>query len=114
MPPVHVDPAKVCEFARFDRALDVLLVRSVGAVDRPDTDSFVNIDALLGSPDVALRVGARYFRAQRHHGLEGTGWVIGCLGWTDAGVEESTEGEHIVYALGAVLFHFFTMIVGIG
>src|SRR5438552_3007337 len=82
-----------------------LFIRCIRAIYGAHADCLLNGDLLFRSPDIAFVVGASDLRLQRHHWLKGAGRIVRCLGWANAGVDEASQREHVVQALGAVLLH---------
>src|ERR1700686_4045526 len=61
---------EVRQFARLDRALYFFFIRSISAIHGSHMNRFFQRDLLLRPPDIALGIGARYLRLQRHHWLK--------------------------------------------
>src|SRR5216683_4091554 len=105
---------EVGQLARLDRTLQVFFERSVGAIHGSHANRFFQRDLLLRPPDIALSVGARYFRLQRHHWFKRPRRIIRRLGWPDSGIDEAAQRKHVVHAIRSVLLHLLAVIVSVG
>src|SRR5260370_27427981 len=111
---IAAEDYEIGELACFDGTFQILFVRSVGSIDGAHPNRFFYSNFLLGSPNVALGVGASHFRLQGHHGNEFSRRIIGGLRRADAGVQKTPQGTHAIEALGAVATHFFAVIIDVG
>src|SRR6266404_9637570 len=108
VPSQHLE---VGHFARLNRPLKVFFERSVSPIDGSHANRFFERNFLLRSPDIAVGIGARYFRLQRHHRLKRSRWIIRRLSWPDSGIDETAQREHMIHTIRSVLLHLLAVIV---
>src|SRR5437867_6451005 len=111
---IAAEDDEVGELAGFDGTFQIFFIRSIGSVDRSNADRFFHRNFLLRAPDVALGVRTRHFRLQRHHGDEFSGRIVGSLRRADVRIKKTAQREHVVQAFGAVVAHFFAVVVDVG
>ena len=105
---------QVGEFACLDGTFYVFLEGGVGAVDGVELEGFIDGDALLRPPDVAVVVFASDAALDAHEGRERAARVVGGAGGVDAVVDEGALGEHPLEAFLAVEAHLFAVVVDVG